>query len=149
MQKLAKILNIVLAILLALSVVVAIMFYTGGEVAGAAYYTPVFTNLIINWGILLLIIAAAAALIFSIVNIVMNPKNAVKTLISVGILAVIVLISYSFADDTVLTMASGADVPDNIPSRLKFADTVLNSMYILFGLAILSIVYTEVSRVFK
>jgi len=41
------------------------------------------------------------------------------------------------------------DGKDNVPSTLKFVDTVLFTSYILVGLAFLSIIWSAISRVFK
>jgi hypothetical protein len=52
------------------------------------------------------------------------------------------------ADDTPLQI-TGYDGADNVPGRLKMAGTILFGTYILFGIVIVSILYTELSRLFK
>ena len=37
----------------------------------------------------------------------------------------------------------------DVPGTLKYAGTMINSIYILAGLAIVSMIYSEVSKVFK
>jgi hypothetical protein len=71
-----------------------------------------------------------------------------RTLISIAILAVIAVISYSMGDGTPLQLV-GYKGSDNVPSMLIMGDTFLYSMYILLGGALLAILYTEVSRIFK
>jgi hypothetical protein len=41
------------------------------------------------------------------------------------------------------------DGKDNVPSTLKFVDTVMFTAYMLAGLAFLAIVFSAVSRLFK
>ncbi|MCU4162662.1 hypothetical protein [Carboxylicivirga caseinilyticus] len=148
MTKLSKILNIVLYLLLAITLVFAAMFFFGGEVEGAAYTTPVYTNAFLNWGILLVFLTGGITLLAEVFNLVMHPKNAVRTLISMGLLLIVVLVSYALADTTPLDII-GYQGPDNVPSMLAMAGTMLYGMYILFGVAVIAILYSELSRLFK
>jgi hypothetical protein len=78
----------------------------------------------------------------------MNPKSALRTLVSLAIIGVIVLVAYSLSDDTPLQII-GYQGPDNVPSMLTMAGTMLYTMYILFGVTLAVILYTELSRLFK
>ena len=147
-NKLSKYLNYVLYILLAATVVLAGLFYFGGEVEDAAMTTPLYTETFLNWGFILLLGAAILAILFEIVTLILHPKNAIRTLISIGILGVIVLVSYSMAEGTPLELV-GYDGPDNVPSMLILGDVFLYTVYFLLGGVLLSILYTEVSRVFR
>ena len=148
MTKLSKYLNFVLYVLLAITVVFAGLFYFGGEVEDAALPTPVYTESILNWGKILLIGAAAVTIIFEILNLIIHPQSAVKSLISIAILGIIVLVAYSMGDGTPLPLV-GYKGPDNVPSMLILGDTFLYSVYFLLGGVFLAILYTEVSRIFK
>ncbi len=148
MTKLTKILNIVLYLLLAITLVFAGMFFMGGEVVGETYYTPLYTGSFLNWAKLLIYIAAGVSLLFEVFHLVMNPKNAIRSLVSFGILGVIVLLAYAMSDDTPLQLI-GYDGSDNVPSMLTMAGTMLYGTYLLFGIVITTILYTELSRLFK
>ncbi|MBS2097831.1 hypothetical protein [Carboxylicivirga linearis] len=148
MTKLSKILNIVLYLILAITMVFAGMFFFGGEVEGATYHTPLYTGSFLNWGILLVFITGGLTLLAEIFNLILHPKNAVRTFISIGLLLIVTLISYALADTTPLNLV-GYQGPDNVPSMLALAGTFLYGMYILFGVAIIAIVYAELSRLFK
>ncbi len=148
MTKLTKILNIVLYLLLAITLVFAGMFFMGGEVVGETYYTPLYTGSFLNWAKLLIYIAAGVSLLFEVFHLVMNPKNAIRSLVSFGILGVIVLLAYAMSDDTPLQLI-GYDGSDNVPSMLTMAGTMLYGTYLLFGIVITAILYTELSRLFK
>lgn len=147
-NKLSKYLNIVLYALLAATVVLAGFFYFGGEIEDATLTTPVYTETFLNWGIILLFGAAALSIIFEIVNLVLHPKQAIRSLISIGILGIIVLVSYSMGDGTPLELV-GYKGSDNVPSMLILGDVFLYTTYILIGGVLLSILYTEVSRIFR
>ncbi|TRX64577.1 hypothetical protein [Carboxylicivirga sp. M1479] len=148
MTKLSKILSIVLYLLLAITLVFAGMFFFGGEVVGETYYTPLYTESFLNWAKLLIYITAGVSVLFEVFHLVANPKNAMRSLISMAILGVIVLVAYSLSDATPLQLI-GYNGPDNVPSMLTLAGTMLYGTYLLFGIVVSAILYTELSRLFK
>jgi len=148
MTKLSKFLNIALYVILAVTLVLAGMFFLGGDVAGETYKTPVYTESFLNWAYVLIFIAAGISLVFEVVHLVLNPKNAVRTLISIGLIAVVTLVSYGLADTTPLDIV-GYQGTDNVPSMLSMSGTFLYVTYILLGAVVVSILYAELSRLFK
>lgn len=148
MSKLSKILSFVLYALIAVTVVLTVMYFTGGDVPGEAYQTPVYTDMLLNWTKLLVAAAAAITILFEIVHVVMNPKNAVRSLVSIAVLVVISLVSYSLADATPMQLG-GYEGPDNVPSMLKMAGAFLYGTYVLLGIVIVAILGGELSRIFK
>ena len=74
-----------------------------------------------------------------------RPKQAMKSFIGLAALAVVVLIAYAMADGTPMNII-GYSGTDNVPSRLIFSDTIIYTMYILFGAAIIAIFATELLR---
>jgi len=148
MGKISKYSNYVLYLLFAITLVYIIMFYFGPMNEDSAYPHPVATDAFLNWANILFWIAVVITLGFELFHIAMNPKSAVRTLISLGILLVLVLIAYSMADDTPLKLI-GYNGPDNVPSMLKMSGTMLYTTYLLFFVTILVILYSELSRVFK
>lgn len=148
MTKLSSILNIVLLSLLAITLFFAGLFYFGGYVEGTIYPTPIYTESFLNWAKALLIATASVAIVFEIIFILLRPKNAVRSVISLLGLAVVVFIAYSLGDGTPLNLV-GYEGPDNVPSMLIMSDMFLYTMYFLFGIAIVSIAYSEISRLFR
>jgi len=148
MTKLSKYLDIFLYVLLAITLVFAGLFYFGGEVENAAMQTPLYTESFINWGTLLLFVAGGITLLFEILNLVLHPQNAIRSIISIVLLGIIVFIAYGLGDGTPLNLV-GYKGADNVPSMLLLGDTFLYSIYILFGIALFAILYIEVSRIFK
>ncbi len=147
-MKLGKILSFLTYGMIGITVILVAMFYLGGNVEGEAYPTPVNTDLLLVWGMILFGIATLLAVVFPILQIITNPKGAGKGLMGLLALVVVVLISYALSDGTLLDLP-GYTGPDNNPTSLKFADTVLYTMYILGVGAILSIVGTEILRRFR
>ncbi len=149
--KLAKIINIFLWVIMGISLLLAILFYLGKVVPGTEDTTmeePVITETFLRWAYIMAVGAAAATLIFSVVNMILNPKSIKQTIIGIVGAAVLIVIAYALSSDQILSMP-GYDGTGNEPITLKWAGTALYATYILAGLAILSIVYSEIAKFFK
>jgi hypothetical protein len=78
-----------------------------------------------------------------------NPKAAVKGLLGLLVVAVVVFIAYAVSSGEELGITNPELMQYDVPGTLKYAGTLLNSAYLLAGLAILSMIYSEVSKMFK
>jgi hypothetical protein len=147
----SKISNILLYVLMGISVIFAGLLFFGGNVAGTAgtpLKEPLITDEIIVWSMILIILTGAAAIIFPLIYAVLNPRNTVKMLIILGIVGLLVFISYQLASNELLNLV-GYTGKDNNPTTLKLSDTGLILTYILAATAFLFILYTEISKLFK
>ncbi|RUT78096.1 hypothetical protein [Ancylomarina longa] len=142
---LSKYLDILTYVMIGLTAIFVAMFYLGGDIPNQAYDTPVYTDLLINWTKVLFIVSAGLAVVFPIIQLIVNPKGALKGLIGLVGLGLIILISYSLSDGTLLNLPGYTGV-DNNPGSLEFADTILYTMYILGIGTVVAIVVTEVIR---
>ena len=91
----SKISTYLLYLLLLISVVFIGWFFFGGFVAGTEgtpSAEPLVTNRILVWAFILLIIAAAASLVFPLIYMIMNPRNMIRTLIVLVIIVFLVFI---------------------------------------------------------
>lgn len=100
-----------------------------------------------NYGIIicyiLLGIATVAAVVFPVFGLIKNPKGAKGALLGLLTLVLVVGVSYALSSDT---------NPSKIEisaSAAKQVDTGLYAFYILGIIAVLSLVYSEVSKLFK
>jgi len=100
-----------------------------------------------NYGIIicyiLLAVATLAAVVFPIIQLAQNPKNAKGALVGIGALVVVVGISYILAAD---------NNPSNIEitaDAAKQVGTGLYAFYLLSAVAIIAVVYSEVAKFFK
>lgn len=143
-----KILGIVTIAMFVITVVLLGLFMFGGSVPNQLYDTPVYTSSLLNWSYILFGIAIIAAVIFPVVRLATRPKEAMKSFIGLAIVAVLVLIAYALSDGTPMKI-TGYTGTDNIPSMLKFSDTILFTMYFLFIGAILAIAGSEIYRRIK
>lgn len=109
-------------------------------------------GLILNFSIYLFVGCAALAIGFAIFKFVTDaiesPKSAIKPAIAVGAAALLIIVSYSLASDAIPVFL-GADNFDITPATSKWVETSLFAMYILFGVAIVTLVYTELSRIWR
>jgi len=146
-DNIAKITKILLWVLIALSVFFALMLFTNTTEENTTWVgnSLTFTEI-------LLYLTAGAAVVASLyiftMKLIAKPKRALISLIPILLLLVIFIIAKSQASDAILDMPT-YDGDANVPSQLKWSGTGLIIMYVLLGLAVVSIIYAEVSRFFK
>lgn len=138
-----KYLSIIKYVLLIVSAVLviagAVTFVEGEENATL--------NLMLGWSFAMIVLTIALTVIMPLIAVFQNPKSAVRSLIGLGIIVVVFLISYALATDDPITLANGNVIDDTF--ELKFSDTALWATYIAFAGVILSILYGELYKVFK
>lgn len=145
-----KIINIVLYVLMGISAVFIVIFYFGSVVQGTEntpMEEPVITEAFLIWAFILTCLTLLFALAFPVIRMFTNPKNAMKTLIGVGGVIILVIVMYVFASDELLVMAR--ENKGNVPSVLKWVGTGLNTMYVMFIAAVITILYSEINKAFK
>ncbi len=91
----------------------------------------------------LIIIGAASAVFFSIINMYLNPKGAKATIFSLIGVGLVVLISFLLADNDVLGNIEVAD------QTAKKVGAGLITLYIFMFGAIATIVIAEISKLIK
>ena len=94
----------------------------------------------ITFATYVLIITAIIAVVFSLINLIKHPKLLVRSLISLGILAVLLVISYSMASDAAVLDVSGNVLKEGAAGPVsKWVSTGIWFSVILGGIAILTI----------
>ena len=134
----SKIISIILYVLLGISTLLGILFYI----------KIIDEELFLIWMYILAGIAAVSAIVFPVIFLVKYPKNAKKSLTGIIAIVVIIGIAYFIASDEILTLPGYTGL-DNVPPMLKFAGTILFTMYILAIAAVASILYVEIAKYFK
>ena len=94
-----------------------------------------------------LALTAFLAILFPILFIIQNPRNAIKMIISLAVLAVIGFACYSvatteFSFERLEELKTTSEIEKVVGASLFFT-------YIIGGLAVLSIVYSGISNLFK
>ena len=153
MNKSGKIVTIVLWVLIIISaiLIVSLMSNVGEDYKTNAVLAGwINTNLI--WAYILIIVGAGIAILAGLYHMIMDKRAAKRGLVSIVFLGVVALISYLLASPEI-PQFMGVDKFINdgtLTERVaKLTDTGLYATYILFGLAILAIAYSTVSKIFK
>lgn len=133
----SKILRIFLGVLLALSALLAILFYLD----------IISDDLFIYWGYFLVIFTAVITILFPIAFLILNPRNSIKIFIALGLMVVIAIIAYSLS--TVGMTDLQLEKLGVTAETSKYVGAGLIFTYILAALAVLSIIYASISRIFK
>ncbi|MBP5457919.1 MAG: hypothetical protein J6Y37_15625 [Paludibacteraceae bacterium] len=132
-----KISQIALIAMLAISVIVALLFFLGGDVdPDAEYVEPKNTGLLLTWAYILVgavcVVTLAAAGIGFATKIASDPKSATTSLVSIVALALLLCITYFAADTTPLPLVDGTQQSE---FDLRISGMCIVSAFILAGIA--------------
>jgi len=94
----------------------------------------------------LIIVAALGAIVLPLINSFSDPGSLIKTGAGIGALLVVFFVAYAMAGSEVTPLYSIHGV-DATLSRIVGA--ALITMYILFIITVVSIIFTEVSKLFR
>jgi hypothetical protein len=103
-------------------------------------------DILLYLGYTLVIISAVAAILLPLINSLGNPKSLLKSGLGVIAIVIIYFVAYAF---------SGAEVTQEYaergvgPELSKAVGGTLIMAYILLGISILGILFTELSKIFK
>jgi len=136
-DKIHNITKWILLLLMALAVIAGVLFYIG-------YLTE---DILINFGIALIIAAAAVTILGALFNMAENPKTAIMMVFSLILFVVVFGISYSIADNQLTALQ--LEQYDITATTSKLVGMGLYATYISFGIAILVILYSSVVKAFK
>lgn len=97
-------------------------------------------------GYALLIIALGAAIILPLMNALKSPKDLAKSGMGVGALVVLFLISFGLSGSEVTAKYTAQGVGE---SSSKLIGAGLTMFYIIFIIAVIGIVYSEINKALK
>jgi hypothetical protein len=120
------------------------------EVLGGWEYLVWFrTDIALIWAYILVLLTLIASIVFPLIAVISHPKALIRLLIVLAGAAVLVVISFLLSNDTPIDIIGYTGTGNSDPGTLKMIDTVLFITYMLFGLALGSILYAIISRAFK
>jgi hypothetical protein len=136
-DKLSKYISWVLYGLLAVSVVLAILFYSNnlGE------------SSLMRWAYILLVTTLVIMIVSPIFGFIQQPTNVFKLLVMLGVVAVFALVAYSLAGNTFSDARLAA--LDVTAETSKLVGMGLLFTYFAGSIAILAIIYSGLSKFFK
>ena len=91
----------------------------------------------VSFARIILIITAVIAIVFSLWNLIRQPKLLKKSLISLAVMAVLLIIAYGLASDAAVTNASGNIIKDGEAGSVsKWVSTGIIYSFILGGIGL-------------
>lgn len=96
--------------------------------------------------ILFFVAVVGALLVGPIIGFMNDPKGFLRSLVGVGAIVVIFIIGYAMASDAVKLNYAKFGVDGGLS---KLIDGSIITTYILFGITIVGIVYSEVAKIFR
>jgi hypothetical protein len=153
MQSISKFTSWILYGLMLITVVCFGLFYFGGSVdPNAEYVEPVHTELVLNLAYVVVAVGLLATVLFALWQFGMqlkdHPKKALKTLASLGLFVVLLVVSWAIGSGEPLNLPA-YDGTDNTYFWLKLTDMWLYSAYFLLGASILSIIGFSLLKVIR
>ena len=138
-SKIAKILSLVTGLigLIAIYFLVRIIMEGDDAVKESLDLQNSLVSPFVSFAKVILIITAIIAIVFSVWNLVRQPKLLKKTLISLAALAVLLMFAYAMASDAAVTNASGNIIKDGeAGSTSKWVSTGIWYSLILGGIGL-------------
>ena len=136
-DKIAKIVQWFLYALMIISALLGILFYV--DIVGV--------DLLLNWGYVLLVLIIAVTLTSAVMGLARNPKGSFKFLVMLAVVIIVGVVSYAMSSNTY--SATELEKLNITASTSRMVGAGLFITYFLGIVAILSIVYATVSRMFK
>lgn len=129
-------------ILIVIAAIYQIVVFTQGNSPSDSVLNGYFTLAYIAFGLSLLF-----AILFPVLQIIANPKAAVRTLIVFAFLVVLWFVAYSLSDNSFSQVQ--LEKMDTTAEVSKMVGAGLIYTYFIFGMAVVAIIYASISNFFK
>ena len=128
--------RIVLYVLCAITIVITLLFFLGGDVdPNADYVEPVYTNAMINLMyacfFLTAFLAVVSALWQFVIKLQSNKGSAIKTIVSIALTVVVLLIGYFTSSGESITLLGSGEVVDE--QTVRMVDMMITAIYVMMG----------------
>ena len=115
--------RIVLYVLCAITIVVTLLFFMGGDVdPNADYVEPIYTNAMINLMYACFFLTALFAVVSAIWQFVIklqsNRGSAIKTVVSISLTVLVLVVSYFISTGESITLLGSGEVVDEQTVRI-------------------------------
>jgi hypothetical protein len=95
---------------------------------------------------LLVIVAALGAIVLPLINALNNPKSLLKSALGIVVIGVVYLVSWAISGDEVTAKYIKFDITS---TSSQVIGGVLITTYLLMGIAVISIIYSEIAKIIK
>ena len=117
--------------------------------SGYEYLVWFRTDIALIWAYILVLITLIAAIVFPLIAVISQPRALIRLVAVLAGFAILAVVSYLLSSDKPIEIIGYTGTGNSDPATLKMIDTVLFITYMLFGLALGSILYAIISRAFK
>lgn len=151
-KKLSGILTIVSGIIgfIAFYFFARIVMEGDDPIVGSADLQASIVSPFISFAAFVLIATAVLAVVFSIWNLIRNPHVLKTSLVGVGVMAVVLVVSYFLAGDGAVTDAVGAVLPEGEAGSVsKWVGTLMNYSFILGAIGLVLVLFDFVKGLIK
>ncbi len=153
-----KISSIALWVSIAVTIVIAAMFFLGGETeamlsTGGETTTPVYTDALMYWVYAIVLIGVAALIIFAIKTLITmfqtDAAAATKSLVTVLAFVALLVVCYVMSPSTEFSRIVNGETQTFSEFEMKMTDMWLYSIYFLVAATILLVVGFGVKKLIK
>jgi len=140
-------------LLVSVSIILVALIYVGGNaesidnIAGEALTVPRFTDALLYWSYVLVILAVCITILGAILgyvkDFISNPVSAVKSLIPIALFVLLFVIAWNLSSGEKLSII-GYEGTENEGSWAQFSEMVIYAIYALFAAIGLTIVGARV-----
>jgi hypothetical protein len=95
---------------------------------------------------LLVIVATLGAIVLPLISALSNPKSLLKSVLGIAVIGVVYLIGWAVSGDEVTAKYIQFDISS---TSSRVIGGVLITTYLLMGIAVISIVYSEIAKIIK
>ncbi|WP_375577617.1 hypothetical protein ABWH96_11195 [Marivirga tractuosa] len=103
-------------------------------------------NVMLYVAYFLVLIAALGAIVLPLISALSNPKSLLKSVLGVVVIGVVYLIGWGISGDEVTAKYIEFDITN---TSSKVIGGVLITTYLLMGIALISIVYSEIAKIIR
>lgn len=144
--------RIVLYVLCAITIVISVLFFMGGDVdPNADYVEPVYTNAMINMMYACFFLTAILAVVSAcwqfVIKLQSNRSSAIKTIVSIGLAALVLVVSYFVSSGESITLLGTGEVVDE--QTIRIVDMMIYTIYTMVGAAILLMIFGPLAKNIK
>lgn len=148
--KIRKVSSWTLLASIGISLIVVLIFFFGGSHMEGENKVYEFIGLLLSWTYILFIVCVIAALYFALMGIINafkhDKKSALMSMGGFALLVIVLLISYAIGDTTKMANLNIDSAKFNTPHWLKISDMFLYSIYTMFTLVVVAIIWGTVRK---
>lgn len=155
MNKLTEMLPRTLLYLITLGTVLvfALVFFGGSVDPNAEYPEPVYLDVFMTYLIVVGAIAVVATLILSLIKLgkdfIWAPADTLKSMISIGLIAVLLVATYYAGDTTPLVILGYEGTEASDPFWLSISDMFISSIGVLLAIAAAMMIWSPIGKAIK